>query len=126
MPEEHGFLLILASTSPRRREMLRWLGIPFQAVQPGLELPPEEGEPPDRYVLRAARRKAESATHEQGWLLAADTVVALGNRILGKPRDREEAVQMLQALSGREHEVSTGMGWTPTGNAIGSGWLDPG
>ena len=103
--------LILASASPRRRELLSQLGITFTVSAADIDETPREGEAADAYVLRLAREKARAvaARHPGAWVLAADTTVALGPQLLGKPRDAEEAKAMLSRLSGRTHEVHTGV-----------------
>lgn len=103
--------LILASASPRRRELLSQLGITFTVSAADIDETPHEGEAADAYVLRLAREKARAvaARHPGAWVLAADTTVALGPELLGKPRDAEEAKAMLSRLSGRTHEVHTGV-----------------
>ncbi len=101
-------LLYLASTSPRRREILATLGIEFKVIPVVTDESPLDGEAPREMVLRLAIAKAEAAT--QGDLvLAADTVVVLGDRMLGKPRDSDDAIEMLLALGGRRHQVMTGV-----------------
>lgn len=102
--------LILASASPRRRELLSALRIPFQ-VFPGhvdetlpANLPIEGGL--QSVALRKAREVARRA-RANAWILAADTAVVLGDRVFGKPKDRGEAGEFLQALSGRVHRVLT-------------------
>ena len=108
-------LLHLASTSPRRREILETLGIEFEVILVDTDESPLAGEKPDEMVLRLAAAKADAATHGD-FVLAADTVVVLGDRVLGKPRDAEDAVEMLLALSGRCHAVMTGVALkTPAG-----------
>lgn len=114
--------IYLASRSPRRRELLAQLGVPFHLLMfraradatPELSEDVRPGEAPGDYVLRIAREKAQS-----GWIrmqqrrlppapvLAADTTVALEGRIFGKPSDRQDAEAILGALSGRQHEVFT-------------------
>ena len=101
-------LLHLASTSPRRREILQTLGIEFDVVPVETDERRLDGETPGEMVLRLAIAKAEAATHGE-FVLAADTVVVLGDRVLGKPRDADDAVEMLLALSGRRHAVMTGV-----------------
>jgi septum formation protein len=116
--------IYLASRSPRRRELLAQLGVRYHLLlfrdrvgeHPEVDEAPLAGEAPAAYVERVARAKAEA-----GWrrmlqrnlppapVLAADTAVALGSRILAKPRDRAEAAEMLGALSGQRHEVLTGV-----------------
>ena len=100
----------LASTSPRRRELLRQIGIRFDVIDVAVDETPGEGEDPGQYVMRMATAKAEaglSALNQeaQAPVLGADTAVVLGGTILGKPRDEPEAVAQLQLLSGRSHEV---------------------
>lgn len=101
--------LVLASQSPRRKELLQVLGIPFTIVAPQVDETPLPGETPEVYVVRVAREKGLSvaAQRPDARVLASDTVVSIDGEILGKPHDREEAVQMLAKLSGREHEVLT-------------------
>jgi septum formation protein len=102
--------LILASASPRRRELLKDLGLDFEIIEAQIDERPEEGETPRDFVLRAACDKvaAVSGGNPSSWVLGADTVVVLGSRILGKPKDSKEAIDILLDLSGRQHEVHTG------------------
>ena len=110
-----GIRLVLASASPRRRQFMDEWGLPHTIVRPtGVEPRPEHGETPAAYALRAATAKAQAvaASADSGaadLILAADTVVALGHDILGKPVDDADALDMLRRLSGREHEVITGV-----------------
>ena len=107
-------LIHLASTSPRRREILETLGIEFDVIAVETDESPLPGETPGEMVLRLAIAKADAATHGE-FVLAADTIVVLGDRVLGKPRDAEDGVEMLLALSGRYHVVMTGVALkTPT------------
>jgi len=102
----------LASASPRRRELLLQIGVPFRLVGTELDETPLPGEAPAAYVSRLAAAKADA-----GWqasrgaanapVLAADTAVVLEGEILGKPRDKVDAERMLLRLSGRTHEVMT-------------------
>ena len=105
--------IILASNSPRRRELLAQIGIrDFQILSPDVDEAVESGLSPARMVEALSLRKARAAAGRAGaedLILAADTVVALDGRVLGKPRDQEEAFAMLSALSGREHRVYTGV-----------------
>ena len=105
--------IILASNSPRRRELLAQIGIrDFQILSPDVDETVEPGLSPARMVETLSLRKARAAAGRAGaddLILAADTVVALDGRVLGKPRDQEEAFAMLSALSGREHRVYTGV-----------------
>jgi septum formation protein len=99
--------LTLASASPRRRELLEQLGFRPRIRPADTDESPIPGEPPRSYVLRVARDKARAVDGEV--VLAADTAVVLGNEILGKPRDADDARRMLRALSGVVHEVLTGV-----------------
>ncbi|NJD61818.1 MAG: septum formation protein Maf [Deltaproteobacteria bacterium] len=101
--------LILASASPRRRELLRAIGVRFRVVPSRIEEVPRPGEPPLRFVRRAAREKGEevASRHPDAMVLSADTIVVAGRRILGKPSTRREAERMLFLLAGREHLVHT-------------------
>jgi septum formation protein len=104
--------LILASASPRRKDLLRAAGFKFQARSSSVEPPPRPGESPVAYARRAARAKALSvaALAPSGALvLGADTVVVAGNQILGKPADAADAARMVRRLSGRVHRVVTGV-----------------
>ena len=100
--------LILASASPRRRELLGQIGIAFRVEPAHVDETVRPGEPPRDYVLRVAREKAEKvAERAEGLVLAADTSVVIGTEILGKPADAKDALRMLRALSGRAHRVIT-------------------
>lgn len=103
--------LILASGSPRRRELLERVGLTDFTVCPAdIDEVVEPGLTPQETVLSLSQQKARAVweTHPHALVLAADTIVCLDRRILGKPHDRQEAVQMLRALSGRSHQVCTG------------------
>jgi septum formation protein len=116
----HAEFIYLASKSPRRQELLRQIGVPFHLLPPddpvaaeALEQP-LPGESPSVYVRRVVIAKLESALARlassglaSAPVLAADTTVAIGGTMLGKPADRDEAVQMLRRLSGRTHRVLT-------------------
>ena len=108
-----GAELILASASPRRRILLGSLGVPFATVAPEAEEPaPESGEAPDSYALRMAELKAARCQRIVGQgkaIVAADTIVCLGERVFGKPRDAAEAHATLRELNGRAHIVATGV-----------------
>ena len=110
MPLETIGRLILASASPRRSELLSQLGLTFEVRPPRVDETPLSGEAPKAHVLRLAEAKARAVSAEAptAWVLAADTIVAISGRILGKPGSFAEAVDMLTTLSGREHEVFTG------------------
>ena len=105
--------IMLASQSPRRRELLEQVGITgFQVISPDVDERVEPGLSPAGMVEELSLRKARAAadkTGPDGLIIAADTVVALDGAVLGKPRDREDAFAMLSALSGREHRVYTGV-----------------
>jgi len=104
--------IILASGSPRRRELLEMLGLENMDIIPakGEEAPHPELSPAE-LVKELSRCKAAeiAAEHGDALVIGADTVVALDGRILGKPRDEAEAAEMLRSLSGREHQVFTGV-----------------
>ncbi|MBV4550282.1 Maf-like protein [Pseudomonas sp. SWRI102] len=104
--------LYLASGSPRRRELLAQIGVPFTAISADIDETPLDQETPSAYVERLARGKAEAGRHAlasgvEGCVLGADTAVVLQGRILGKPVDQADALSMLLSLSGRDHEVLT-------------------
>lgn len=106
--------LILASTSPRRRELLGLLGLPFEVVAPAFDeeaVSPEALSPPD-YVTTLARGKALEVAGRAGGdalVVGADTTVTLDGQYLNKPADAEDAHRMLRILSGRAHQVYTGL-----------------
>jgi septum formation protein len=103
-------MLILASRSPRRNELLRAAGFTFDIRVADVDESIQGEELPIDYVQRVARKKALAvAQSADDIILGADTTVALGTEILGKPRDNEEAREMLQKLSGKRHDVYTGM-----------------
>jgi MAF protein len=101
--------IILASSSPRRRELFALLGLPFQAADPKVDETPLEGENPKSTALRLAFAKAREAaiSHPEAIMVAADTLVILGEKILGKPVDEDEAVAILEALKGKKHRVTS-------------------
>lgn len=103
--------LVLASASPRRRELLAQLGVQFDVVPADIDEYVLPGERPETYVRRMAEGKAKA-----GWagasgrpVLGADTAVVVDGLILGKPRDRDDALRMLELLSGRTHRVISGV-----------------
>ena len=102
--------LVLASTSPRRQAYFTDLGLDFTVCAADIDERAVAGEDPEAFVLRLAGEKAAVARDlcPASWVVAADTVVAIDGRLLGKPGDSEEAVAMLLALAGREHQVLTG------------------
>lgn len=105
--------LILASASPRRAELLASAGFTFTVQTAEVDETPHAGEAPEAYVLRVARAKAQAVAakcRKSGTVvLGADTTVVIGGIILGKPEGREDAIRMLKSLSGRVHEVLTGV-----------------
>jgi septum formation protein len=103
-------LLVLASQSPRRRELLTLAGFQFTVRARPVEERRGLNEAPRDYVVRLAREKAEAAWEgKQEVVLGADTTVVLGDRVLEKPKDLDEAREMLRALSGARHTVMTGI-----------------
>ena len=103
--------LILASSSPRRQELLRQIGIPFVVEAPEVDEHAVEADSPAELVERLALRKASAvaARHPADIVLGADTIVVVDGEVLGKPGDRAEAEAMLTRLSGRPHQVLTGV-----------------
>jgi septum formation protein len=103
--------LILASGSPRRAEILTSVGWEFTKIVPDIDESEVPGESPEDYVQRLAREKAEAVARKnnEGVILAADTTVVLDDQIIGKPVDMEDARRMLRLLSGKGHEVLTGV-----------------
>ncbi len=104
--------LLLASGSPRRRQLLKALGLSFRIVKPrSLSESRRSGEKPEALVRRLAQAKAQEVAnrYSSSWVLGADTVVALGSQVLGKPVNAEAGRKMLRALSGRTHRVLTGL-----------------
>ena len=110
-------VLQLASTSPRRQEILRSLGLTFTVMAVEVDESRLEGETPQQMVLRLAANKAAAAVSADSQLvIGADTIVVLGDKVLGKPRGMDDAVEMLMKLSGRSHTVLTGVAlWSSTG-----------
>jgi septum formation protein len=103
-------MLYLASQSPRRRELLTQLGVPFGLLEVDVPETREPGEPPTDYVSRVAREKAGAGllavvANPAAVVLGADTEVVLGDRVFGKPADADDAAAMLRALAGRTHRV---------------------
>jgi septum formation protein len=100
--------LLLASASPRRRELLERVGVPLEVRPADIDEDPRAGESPAVYVARIAHEKARAVKRRPGqWVLAADTTVTIDGRILAKAGSPEEAAEMLRALSGRVHQVIT-------------------
>ena len=105
---ENGF--VLASKSPRRIELLRQLGFEFDILPSEIDEDLIQGEPPHEHVIRLAEAKALDigCRYPDRWIIAADTVVFVNGSILGKPRNEDEAFEMLSRLSGQEHFVLSG------------------
>lgn len=103
--------LFLASTSPRRRELLQQVGLEFSVLKVDVDESVREGERPADYVLRLAREKALAglAQAAEGVVIAADTTVVVDDEVLGKPASEVEAMHMWRRLSGRTHQVLTGV-----------------
>lgn len=116
-------MLHLASQSPRRRELLARLGVPFGVIE--VDVPEERapGEPPEDYVRRVAREKAGAGLLAMvavpgAVVLGADTEVVLDDRVFGKPRDAADAADMLRGLSGRTHEVISAVSLVSAGREV--------
>jgi septum formation protein len=103
--------LILASSSPRRYDLLSQLGIEFDVIPSRIEEDVLPKESPRSHVLRLAEAKASEIAerYPNRWVLGADTIVYINHKILGKPKDRKEAQKILRQLSGKEHQVFTGV-----------------
>lgn len=117
--------IVLASNSPRRRELMKKVVPDFTVFPVGIDETSVEEEDPVRFAVQAAVLKARAAAerHPAALIVAADTVVAAGSRILGKPDDRDEASRMLHLLSGREHRVITGVAlFRQSENRLLTGW----
>ena len=106
--------LLLASASPRRAALLAQIGIPFEVMAPEVDETAWPGELPLDYVERMARAKVAAGAQPGRLTLAADTVVVLAGRILGKPASKAEGIQMLLDLGGREHDVLTAIALSDT------------
>ena len=104
--------IILASQSPRRKQLLEWAEIPFEIIVRETDETYPGGLTPDQVAVHIARNKllvVQELTVPGSIVLAADTIVVLDNRIIGKPKSREDAFEILSHLSGRKHEVITGV-----------------
>lgn len=114
-----GMRIVLASGSPRRRELLAGLGLNFEVLAADVDESVHAGETPAVYVARLAREKAAAVEKRIGggaFVIAADTTVSLGDEIFGKPADAPEAARMLERLAGHTHRVTTGFALaTPAG-----------
>lgn|SRR3989338_8076682 len=101
--------IALASSSPRRRELLKSLGFELTFLDPNIDEASKPGESPRDLVLRLAKEKAEAVASQTNLpIIAADTIVIVGDEILGKPEDKADAGRMIKLLSDREHQVLTG------------------
>lgn len=102
--------LILASQSPRRQQLLQLLRVPFVVRPADIDEAMDPTLPPQQEVARVCRAKAEATQREsEDVVIAADTIVVLEGKVLGKPVDHDDAVAMLRSLSGRDHQVMTGL-----------------
>jgi septum formation protein len=103
--------IILASTSPRRQDLLRQIGIIFRTMPSDVDEGILPGESPEKYAVRVALDKAASvaARTDSGIVIGADTIVVVRDEVLGKPADARDAVRMLSMLSGKMHRVITGL-----------------
>src|SRR5689334_16762638 len=104
--------MILASASPRRRELIQLTGLPVSSLATDIDETPHPGEPPAEYVRRMSREKARAAAERNeaaGLILAVDTTVVDGDQILGKPGNADEAATILRQLRGRDHRVYTAL-----------------
>lgn len=101
--------LILASASPRRKSLLTQSGLPFRSVKSHIDENDVNGDPAYLSLVLAKKKASEVKSGFQNmWILGADTIVITNNEILGKPQNSEQAIRMLNVLSGREHKVITG------------------
>lgn len=102
---------ILASSSPRRRELLSSIGLTFEVVPSHVPEVHEDGEAPEEYVARLSRDKASAiaSQNRDRWVIAADTTVLLGDELLEKPTDPNDAKRMLATIAGKTHVVYTGV-----------------
>lgn len=114
-------MLVLASNSPRRKQLLTMAGWDFQAVPVEVNEDLHSGEKPLDYVLRLAREKASAVAqhiHIGSLILAADTAVVFDKQVLGKPTNQKEAVTMLETLRGKSHLVYTGLAFLRAGSDL--------
>jgi septum formation protein len=103
--------IVLASQSPRRAELIARLALDFDVQPADIDESYQPGEAPPEHAERLAREKAQvvAATHPHALVVGSDTIVVIDGDVLGKPKSREQAVEMLMRLSGRDHEVCTGV-----------------
>jgi septum formation protein len=112
--------LILASASPRRRELLQRIGVAFVVIPSDTPETAQPGELPQAYALRVAVEKAYEVArkHPGAWVLGADTIVEIDGQVLGKPRDAADGQRMLRQLSGRTHQVMTAFALLDRGGQV--------
>jgi septum formation protein len=113
--------IVLASGSPRRRELLEGLGWRFRVVFPNIDETPRQGESPEDLCVRLAAAKAKAAAggeNETSLIVAADTIVVIDGDVLGKPADKTESLKMIARLQGRTHQVLTGLGVMRKGHLL--------
>ena len=121
MPAAADATIVLASASPQRRQLLESAALPVQVVPSRIDETTGAGEPPAATVVRLARRKAAAVAGRVGprrWIVAADTAILLGRKLVGKPRDRDAARGILGRLSGTRHEVLTGVALRTPGGVL--------
>lgn len=118
--------IILATASPRRIELFGLLGIPFQSQGADISEDIYDGESPDDSAQRLADSKAMvlAQDYPDSWVIGADTIVVIGNQILGKPQDPADAADMLERLSGRTHRVLTGVALHRKNRRIQAGFVE--
>jgi septum formation protein len=102
-------VVILASASPRRRELLSLIGVPHEVRPSNIDESQLDGEPPREHAERLAREKAAVIEARDAIVIGSDTIVVVDGDVLGKPRDEAQAAEMLRRLSGRSHVVMTGV-----------------
>ena len=114
MPISSTATFILASVSPRRRELLQLVGLKFKTIPAHIPEDYIKGESPKQHVRRLAQEKAKliARKYPKAWVLGADTIVVIDGLILGKPKNKIQAKEMLKKLSGHEHKVFTGFAVT--------------
>lgn len=120
MKSSTGLNIILASGSPRRRQLLQLVGIDHDVIPSDIDESIRTGELPEQYAERLAREKAEhvAGRKPESIVIGADTIVVIDDQILGKPRDVEDAARMLRMLSGRSHTVMTAVAASLNGRTV--------
>jgi len=118
--------LILASASPRRRQLLRQIGLTFQVIPSSVDESNDVYHDPSASVQAIALRKARdvAASVEDGIVIGADTQILMDDEVLGKPEDAADAVRMLSKLSGRTHRVITGVALVDAGTSFEETWVE--